>query len=199
MLKKLFIASTLLLLTACNDPFEGVLSVKHPMNVLSDKKAVHVPAGDSQAKLEFASKQKIVLKLVNAAGVKTKLVLETPSKLNFPNNTPFEFSPAQLNQNFGATGLNQESVSATPTQSGYEQCQYQRRETVCYPSGPNGQVQCRHEYRTVWGRQYVEFYDRTTHQDLTVNFVSASKVVLATFTGHRHYSERIYRHQGQCW
>ena len=196
MLKKLFIASTLLLLTACNDPFEGVLSVKQPLNVLSDKKAVYVPAGDFSAKLEFASKTKINLKL-EAGGKKTKLVLETPTKLNFPTNTPFEFSPAQLNQNFGATGLNNEVVTTGEVQRGYEQCQYQRPETVCYIVN-NSQV-CRTEYRTVYGRQYVEFQDRTTNQDLTVNFVSATKVVLATFTGNRSYSERVYRVQERCW
>ena len=198
MLKKLFIASTLLLLTACNDPFDGVLSVKQPMNVLSNKKAVYVPAGDSSARLEFASKTKINLTL-EAAGKKTKLVLETPNKLNFPEDGNFSFTAAELNQNFGATGGVARTVTMGDTVRGYEQCQYQRPETVCYPAGNHGEVQCRTEYRTVWGQQYVEYNDRTTHQDLTVNFVSPAGALYAAFTGNRSYSERIYRVQDRCW
>lgn len=211
MLKRLFIIANLLILSAC-DPFEGIISVKQQFIVKSSEKSsgcngdqnfgcdqivnVTVPVGDVSAKLEFPSKTQIQIDL-KINGKKKQLNLELPKKLNVPDSGDFAITAKDLGQDFGAQGKSDKLVTDSELQKGYQQCTYQRPETVCYIVN-NSQV-CRIEYRTVYGQQYVEYFDRNTNQKLNVDFVSAQNSVLASFNGERNSSERIYRYQAQCF
>lgn len=209
MIKKLFIISNLLLLAAC-DPFEGVISVKQPMTVKSSEKTpgcnpgedpwgcnqivnVTVPAGDHSAKLDFVSRDQIQLNL-KVNGKKKQLNLDLPKKLNVPDNGAWEISAANLGQEFGAQGNSATQVTDSDTYRGWESCTYQRQEVVCTPQG------CHTEYRTVYGQQQVEYFERRTNQQITVNFVKANQsATLAEFNGQRAFAEKIYRYRGQCY
>lgn len=212
MLKKLFIISNLLLLAAC-DPFEGVLSVKQPMTVKSSEKTpgcspddpwncnqvinITVPVGDQSAKLEFVSRDQIQLNL-KINGNKKQLNLDLPKKLSVPDNGAFDIPSRDLGQDFAAHGNSETVVADSQIQRSWEQCTYQRREVVCYIV--NNQQVCREEWRTVYGQQQVEFFDRRTNQKISVNFVSEqSAAVLSNFSGARNFSERIYTYKGQCY
>lgn len=194
-MKKLIILANLLLLTAC-DPFEGVLSVKYPFMV-KGKKSIVIPVGDQNAKLEMDGDKQIEI-TTNINGKKTKIELNLPKKLKLPNNGTFTLSAQELGQDFSSAGNVQTSTSDSDLQTGYESCTYERRETQCYPSG-NGGVVCRDYWRTVYGRRQAEFIDRTTEQQLAVNFLHANGGLLASYSGARHSVERLYRYQGQCW
>lgn len=207
MLKKVLIAASLLALTAC-DPFEGVISVKEAMMVKSTEKDpfcspddsygcdkivnVNIPVGDYGTKLEFVGNYQIQLNM-KINGKKKQLNLDLPKKIKIPSNGPFEISSANLGQDFSAQGNAITNVTDSEMRTGYESCTYQRPETVCTPQG------CHTEYRTVWGQQYVEYFDRHTDQNLDVNFVNAQSALLANFNGHRSFNERIYRYKGQCY
>lgn len=207
MIKKLFIIANLLLLAAC-DPFEGVISVKQPMNVKSSEKSpgcspdsdpwgcnqivnVVIPTGDHSAKLDFVSRDQIQLNL-KVNGKKKQLNLDLPKKLNVPDNGPFSISAADLGQDFSADGQANTMVTDSEIQRGWDQCTYQRNEVVCTPQG------CHTEWRTVYGQQQVEFFNRNTDQKITVNFVAAA-AQLSSFNGQRVFSERIYTYRGQCY
>ena len=208
MIKKLFIVSSLLLLAAC-DPFEGVISVKQQIAVKSSEKTpwcspddpggcdqivnVTIPAGDHNAKLDFVSRNQIQLTL-KINGKKKQLNLDLPKKLNVPDNGPWEITSADLGQDFGALGNSATQVTDSDTYRGWESCTYQRSEVVCTPQG------CHTEYRTVYGQQQVEYFERRTNQQIAVNFVKAPQsVILAEFKGQRNFAERIYRYKGQCY
>lgn len=208
MIKKLFIVSSLLLLAAC-DPFEGIISVKQQMTVKSSEKTpgcnpddpwncnqivnVTVPVGDHSAKLDFVSRDQIQLNL-KINGKKKQLNLDLPKKLNVPDNGPFRIAAADLGQDFGAEGDALTAVTDSQIQRGWESCTYQRSEVVCYPPGG-----CHTEWRTVYGQQQVEFFDRRTNQKISVNFVNAQNALLSTFGGERNFAERIYTYKGQCY
>lgn len=195
-MKKLFVLANLLLLTAC-DPFEGNLSVKYAFLVKGKSNAV-VAAGDHSAKLDFDGKKKITINL-KQAGKKQKIELNLNSKLNLPNNGSFELTAADMGgQDFSSRGTVQTQTRDSGIRTDYESCTYQRREHYCYPVN-NGGVVCRDEYRTVHGRRHVEFIDRTTDQQLQVNFIHSNGALLATFNGDKHSTERLYRYQGQCF
>ena len=195
MLKKVLIGASLLLLTAC-DPFEGLLSVKYAFQV-KGKNAAVVPAGDYNAKFEFDGRKTIKLSM-NVNGKKQKIQMDLPQKLNIPSNGNFTVAPQELGQDFGAQGTTETVAHDSGVQTGYESCTYQRPEQVCHPVQNAGYV-CHIEYRTVYGRRYVEFFDRITDENLNVNFVHSNGAQLANFTGKRSSSERFYRDQGQCF
>lgn len=196
MLKKLLLLGSVLALTSC-DPFEGQLSVKYPFQIKSEDKTMTLAAGDYSAKLKMDGKKQIELS-VKSNGKTHKIEIDLPKKLNLPDNGDFAVSAADLGQSFSAAGTAQTTASDSELRSGYEQCSYQRREHVCYPTN-NGGVICRDEYRTVYGRQFVEYFDRTTLRNLNVNFIHANGALLSNFTGQRSSVERFYRHQGQCY
>lgn len=207
MVKKLFILSSLLLLAAC-DPFEGVISVKQTMTVKSSEQSpgcspddpwgcnqivnVKIPVGDHSAKLDFVSRDQIQLNL-KIFGKKKQLNLDLPKKLSIPDSGAFTISAADLGQDFAAQGEALKQVSDSPLQRGWDNCTYHREEVVCNPYG------CHTEYRTVYGREQIEYFDRQTHQELAVNFVDSNAAVLASFSGQRNFSERIITYRGMCY
>ncbi|MEQ1722702.1 MAG: hypothetical protein ABL930_05970 [Pseudobdellovibrio sp.] len=212
MLKNILVLVSLLGLTAC-DPFEGVLSVKQPMNVKSTEKQpgcspdnsfgcdqivnVTVPVGDVGAKLEFSGKTQIQINL-KINGKKRTLTLDLPKKLNVPDNGTFVVSAQDLGQDFAAQGNAQTVRTDSQVYRGWDSCTYQRQEQVCYPA-PNGGVTCHIEWRNVNGQQQVEYFNRDTKQDISVNFVSAQNSLISNFSGNRASSERIYTYRGQCF
>lgn len=195
-MKKLLLLGSLLALTSC-DPFEGVLSVKYPFQIKTKDKTMTLAAADYSAKLKMDGKKQIELS-VKSNGKTHKIEIDLPKKLKLPDNGSFAVTAADLGQEFSADGATQTTVRDSELRSGYEQCSYQRREHVCYPTN-NGGVICRDEYRTVYGRQFVEYFDRTTWQNLNVNFIHANGAVLSNFNGQKTSTERFYRHQGQCY
>lgn len=207
MLKKVILLASLLALSAC-DPFEGVISVKQDMTIKSTEKSpgcspedswncdqivnVRIPVGDHSGKMDFVGRDQIQLTL-KINGKKKYLNLDLPKKLNIPNNGNFEIPAADLGQDFGAQGGAATQVIDSEMRTGRESCSYQRQEVVCGPQG------CHTEWRTVWGYQYVEYFDRRTDQQINVNFVSQQNSLLATYNGQRNSNERIYRYKGQCY
>ncbi len=200
MIKKLVIAASLLLLTAC-DPFEGLLTVNQPLSVKNTEKdqvtTVVVPEGQQNAKLEFPAKDQIRITL-KINDKKVKLNLQLPKKLSIPDHGSFSIPAKDLGQDFAAQGAADTRVTDSGIMGNYESCTYQRPVTVCHIV--NGNKVCRTEWQTVYGRQYTEFFDRHTDQQITVNFLNeATNQTLANFNGGRSYTERIIRYKGQCY
>lgn len=205
-MNKIVVLSSLLFLTAC-DPFEGTISVKENMIIKSTEKSpgcspedtwgceqivkVNVPVGDHSGKMDFIGRDQIQLTL-KINGKKKTMTLNLPKKINIPSSGNFEISAADLGQDFGAQGVAATQVTDSELRRGQESCTYQRPETVCTPQG------CYTEYRTVWGYQTVEYFDRHTDQQINVNFQN-NQSLLATFAGQRNFNERIYRYKGQCF
>lgn len=196
MLKNVILAATAaLFLTGC-DPFEGLLTVNSPLVVKGDK-AVTIPAGQYDAKLEMPSKKEIQIKL-KIADKDTKIKIKTATELNIPDNGDFTIPAATLNQDFHAAGHTDTVTTTGPVNTGYQGCTYQRRETRCY-ADQQGHTVCQDYWYTVNGQQYVEYQDNQTDRKIRVGFYKDSSGYLATFTGQKASTERIIRYQGQCY
>ena len=207
--KILLCTSFTLALTGC-DPFEGLLSVKKAFTVISIEKNagcngetgydceqkvnVSVPAGDQNAKLDFVGKNQLQISL-KINGKKKTLNIDIP-KNNIPSeNGEFIISAADLGQAFSAKG----GIATNRTDSqmfhGFESCTYTRYETVC--TVVNNQTVCHEIPRQVQGQQYVEYFNRTTQQNINVNFLNTE--LLATFNGQRNFTDRIYTFKDRCY
>ncbi len=198
-------------LTSC-DPFEGLLQVKKAFTVISTEQQsgcgqdyesapcgpaetkIRIPAGDQNAKLDFVGRDQIQITM-KIDGRKTTVKMPLPNKLSLPQNGAFEISARELGQSFSAKGDTVTNISDSQPYRGYEQCTYSRYEYVCRIV--NNQQVCREEPRTVYGQQFVEFFNRSTHQSLNVNFIDTA--VFATFSGTRSSSQKIYTFRDRCF
>lgn len=211
-MKKFLIGLSLLGLTAC-DPFEGVLQVKQAFNIKSTETQpgcggfdggsfgcdqivnVAAPVGGHSAKLEFVGKDQIQITM-KVNGKKKYVKMYLAKAIDIPShNGPFSVSAADLAQDFSAEGGIATNISDSDVWRGYQSCSYTRREQVCQIV--NNQYVCHEEVRTIYGQQYVEYFDRLTTKHINVNFVQ--NVVLATFDGTNTSSERIYLVKDQCY
>ncbi len=198
-------------LSSC-DPFEGILKVKNTFTVVSTEKQsncgydgntygceqkvnVRIPVGDQNAKLDFVGRDQIQI-TTNINGRKTYINMALPRNLNVPENGAFEISARDLGQSFSAKGGSATNVSDSQPYRGYEQCSYTRYEVEC--NVINNQQVCHEVPRTVYGQQYVEYFNRVTTKNLNVNFVDTT-TLLATFNGSRSSSQKIYQMHNQCF
>ncbi len=197
-------------LSSC-DPFEGVLQVKKAFTVVSTERSsncggetdssnceqkvnVRITVGDQNAKLDFVGRDQIQITM-KINGRKTYIKMALPRNLNLPENGAFEIAARDLGQSFSAKGGTATNVSDSQPFRGYEQCTYTRYEVEC--NVINNQQVCHQIPRTVYGQQYVEYFNRVTNQTINVNFVDTS--VLATFNGSRSSSQKIYQIKNQCF
>ncbi len=202
-------------LSSC-DPFEGVLDVKKAFTVVSKAQQqpncgngesydpsceqsaqpsnIRIPVGNLNAKLDFVGRDQIQITM-KIDGRKTTVKMPLPNKLSLPQNGAFEISARELGQSFSAKGDTVTNISDSQPYRGYEQCTYSRYEYVCRIV--NNQQVCREEPRSVYGQQFVEFFNRSTHQSLNVNFIDTA--VLATFSGTRSSSQKIYTFRDRCF
>jgi hypothetical protein len=182
------------LTTGC-DPFEGTLDVKKIFTVVDNfDSKFEIPAGSQAAKLDFLSRDRVRIKL-KINGTDKKITMSLPKNLNLPENGNFSIQASELNQNFSIQGSIDTQRSDSGAFRGYEQCQYQRRETVC--TVVNNQYVCHDEYRTAYGQQRVEYFTRNTEQKINVQF--NSDVTLAVFNGNKSQTEKIYTFKDYCF
>ena len=210
LIQLLSLSSVVLTLTAC-DPFEGLLSVKKTFNVVSKVKNsncnngdygqpceqkinVQLTAGDQNAKLEFIGRDQVRV-IVKVNGRKTYIDMDLPRNTNIPQNGNFTISARELGQTFSVQGGSATNTTDSGRYSGHQQCQYTRYDVVCHIV--NNQQVCKQVPHTVYGQQFVEYFDRSTNQNINVNFVDTT--LLATFNGAKNSSQRIYTQKGQCF
>ena len=181
-------------LSSC-DPFEGVFQVKKTF-VMTDTYGANyqIPVGSQNTSFEFWSGNRASMKLVidNTA---QEIMIQLPSANELPENGQFEMPASQLGQKFSIKGTTETKRIDSDLFRGYEQCNYTRYEYVCYIV--NNQQVCRQEQRTIYGQQRVEYFNRRTNKKLNVNFLDTS--LLATFSGTRSTSERVYTFKDYCF
>lgn len=197
-------------LTAC-DPFEGLLQVKKAFTVISTEKTgscggeagdfnceqkvnVQIPVGDQNAKLDFLGRDQVQITL-KVDGRKKQITMDLPKNANIPQNDEFMITAADLQQGFSIKGGSATNTSDSQTYREFEQCTYTRYETVC--NIVNNQQICHQVPRTVYGQQRVEYFIRSTNQNINVNFIE--KAAVASFNGSRSSSQKIYTRKDYCF
>lgn len=210
-LKIVIIFISFLTLASC-DPFQGLLKVQKNFHIIStektsgcngetgwdcDKKvSISIPAGSFESKIDFVNRDQLKI-TVKVDGVKK--IINIPLSYGMqppPNNGSFHWSPDQIGQSFSVQGTVQTTQSDSKTYRGYEQCSYTRNEYRCENNGHGGQV-CNWVPVNYYGQQYVEYFNRVTHQSLQTNFTDISDSY-AQFQGDRNFTEKIYLQKGAC-
>lgn len=177
---------------------EGQLNITKDLKLVNSKGDTHLlRVGTYSADLRQSTfGKKIVLRLNNDADEKFNFLIPEGSQI--PNNGTFKYTAAQIGQKVDLTGTVRTVSTDGPVREAVQQCTYTEPVTVCYP-GPQGQQICSTQMRTVYGQQWMRYYDRTSHQDVLLSIAAAGSAdESAQFTGNASWVDRIVISQMPC-
>lgn len=177
---------------------EGQLNITKDLKLVNSKGDTHLlRVGTYSADLRQSTfGKKIVLRLNNDADEKFNFAIPGSQ---IPNNGTFKFSAAQIGQNVDLAGTVRTVSTDGPVSESVQQCTYTEPVTVCYPTGPQGQVTCSTQMRTVYGQQWTRYYDRSNHQDIMLSIAAAGATdESAQFTGNISWVDRVVISQMPC-
>lgn len=201
----------LLTIVACNE-LTGGLTLHRALNVV-DKKGnkVTVPAGTSEAKLQYkAEKRQIDLKINDATNGETQIRIVVPSNVNLPRETgDVALKGSEIGQAFDLNGrLVTETVTSETTRTA-ESCTYRTTEYNCRWVGTGGGRGRRHGGRhrvqrcgyypmTRVGSHEVEYHYVTTGVSLNAEVSESSEVVGQLAVARTTSSSKVYESRGNC-
>lgn len=186
------------LLVGC-ERLEGQLNIAKDIKLVNSKGDTHLlRVGTYSADLRTSTfGKKIVLRLNNDSDEKFNFLIPEGTKI--PNNGTFKLTSAQIGQKVDLLGTVKTVSTDGPVREAVQQCTYTEPVTVCVPTGPNGQVSCSTQMRTVYGQQWTRYYDRSNHQDVLLSIAAAgSAEESAQFTGANSWVDRIVISQMPC-
>lgn len=191
-MKKLIIATTLLVLSSCVD-LTGQLKVFKGFKVNSDNKLVTVNEGQYKTKLDI-KKNRTKVTLENSDN-KIKFEIKTSTSNSIPQNGMFELKSTEINQPFNIKGQVETKITKSGTKSTYESCRYQDTQTVCTPQG------CVVQTIDRFGQKSIEYYDEYKDQKVDFNLTNEMSVddVYAEFNSSTQSARRIIIREGRCW
>lgn len=194
------------------DPISGSINVREEFKAVatdpncipgrdqcSVEKSVKIPTGVLNANVLFRSKREAVLN-IKVKNTTQQLVFKIPKDKPIPEtNGEFTLTSKESGQPFDLTAGLKTTVENSSQYSGYESCTVTIREQVCYVNPlPNGST-CQFVDHVYQGRQYVEYYYKTTTTVMNAALVkSTSASTLADFNGSKSNSDKIYLRQDPC-
>ncbi len=191
-MKKLMIATTLLVLSSCVD-LTGQLKVFKSFKVKSDSQLVTVNEGQYKTKLDI-KKNRTKITLENSSN-KIKFEIKTSTSNSLPQNGPFELRSTEINQPFNILGQVETKISRSGTKSTYQSCRYQETVTNCTPQG------CVTQIVDKFGQQRIDYYDEVKDQKVNFNITDEvdTNLVNAEFVSHSQISQRVIVREDRCW
>ena len=183
-----------LFLVGC-EKIEGQLNITKELKLVNSKGDTHLlKLGTYSADINANSSKKFTLRLNNDSDEKFVFAHNG----NIPDNGPFTISSKVSGQPVDLSGDVRTVITNSPVQEARESCTYQVAVEVCNPL-PNGGRTCTVQYRTVFGNEWVRYYDRITDQNvnLSVNAVGSSEQS-ADFHGALAFGERIVIGHSGC-
>jgi hypothetical protein len=186
------------LMVGC-ERLSGQLNISKDLKLVNSKGDTHLlRVGTYTADLRQSTfGKKIVLRLNEDADEKFNFAIPKGTKI--PNNGTFSLKSNQIGQKVDLKGTVATTHVDSPEREGYQSCTYSEPYTVCQPAGPYGQMQCQTYMRTIYGQQWVRSFDRTTHQDITLDITPVSaKESSGQFTGNASWVEQIVVNQTNC-
>lgn len=189
------ILAAAILFAGC-EKIEGQLNVTNPVKLITTKNATRtIAVGTYSADIKANTKKKITLRLNNDSD--EKYIFTLPEGAKIPDNGSFAFG--EVGQPVDISGTVQTAVTKGPVRQTTEQCQYTEPVQVC-TNLPNGGVTCTIQHRTVWGYKWIEYYDRQTDKNFTLNIFNdhSSEDEAAEFHGGSSWVERVVLRETQC-
>lgn len=183
-----------LFLVGC-EKIEGQLNITKDLKLRNNKGDTHLlRAGTYSADIKANTSKKITLRLNNDAD--EKFVFNHNG--NIPSNGAFSIPSSVSGQPVDLSGTVATNVSNTGTRETTQSCTYQEPVQVCYPI-PQGGVNCSIQYRTVYGQQWIRYYDRVTTKNVHLSVKAANSAdESADFHGDITFAERIVTGQTNC-
>lgn len=178
---------------------EGQLNITKDLKLVNSKGDTHLlRVGTYSADLRQSTfGKKIVLRLNNDSDEKFNFLIPEGSQI--PSNGTFKYSSAQIGQKVDLAGTVRTVSTNGPVREAVQQCTYTEPVTVCVPTGPQGQVTCSTQMRTVYGQQWMRYYDRTSTQDVVLSIAAAGQAEeSAQFTGANTWVDRVVLSQMPC-
>lgn len=186
-----------LFLAGCNN-LDGQLNVSTDFKLKNSKGDTHlIRVGTYTADLGTSTfGKKINLKLNNDSDEKFQFTIPDGAKI--PSNGEFTLKSNQIGQAVDLSGNVTTKVTDSDIKQDFVSCTYTEPVTVCYP-GPNGQQSCSTQMRTMYGNQFIRYYDRFMDQTISMNLYPAGTAASAAeFSGHATNVQRIVISQTQC-
>jgi len=187
-------AASLVALSGC-DNVGGQLKVRKALVAVVDGQAATIPAGTYNATIEGSAnifKTQISLDLALKGGT-GHILFNVPSGVAVPKEDgELKLTAAQSGQPFDMDGKIATNVQEGSVQSGVESCTRNETEQRCDGSS------CHTETITITGQQDVQYHSEDTIRDVNVT-ISKAGAVLATFSGERDDSSKVYDYQGACY
>lgn len=209
--KILLLCTVALAMTAC-EPITGSIQFVKSITVKTTQQgncgygeldacqttSTTIPAGDARFSLVFRNRQSLTLTVkTGSKQIATDIML--PSEKSIPANGSVRFLAQEIAQPFDLNVNMQTVVTDSPETSTWEDCTYTIRQEVCRRDS-RGQRRCELEYVEYRGTRDVSYFHRTTDEDLQgrLNSPGNQSDLIATMTGSRSGTEKIYTYQGQC-
>lgn len=182
------------LLVGC-EKIEGQLNITKDLKLKNNKGDTHLlRVGTYSADIKANTSKKITLRLNNDAD--EKFVFNHNG--NIPDNGAFNIPSSVSGQPVDLTGSVVTNVSETGTRETTQSCTYQEPVQVCYPM-PQGGMSCSVQYRTVYGQQWIRYYDRLTTKNVILSVKAAAAAdESADFHGDITFADRIVIGQSSC-
>lgn len=190
-MKKLLLASALLVLVSCNE-LKGILDVQKNFILKTAKGDTTVNPGSYKSSLNIKKNKAIIS--VNGQGGDIKFEIKFNSNPNIPDNGQFIISKNESNQLFDIKGTNQTTLNRSGSKSVMEPCSIPYNDVVCTPQG------CVPTSGTRWGQKRTDYYDQTTTRTTQFDLIDDTDANgFAHFKGQQSNSQRIVIREGTCF
>lgn len=212
-IKPISIPVVALALSACQ-PLKGPLQVSdHFRAITKDKKVIVVNQGNYDSEFKYDDrKREVEIKIKGLNGRNEKLKFKVPNSVHIPTTGgTFAIRGADIGQEFDLGGRVGYQVNDSELRRTRETCSYTVPERLCEvrrvcPDSPPGRPRrpcrnetfCRTVYHTVYGRQEVEFFVRSTYQSVEANF-SQGRRGLARLSADKNSVETITTYRSRCY
>ena len=152
------------------------------------------------AELKINSDKSYTLKLSGHENI--LIPIKSSKDLNVPSNGHVAISHNDINQPFDVRGEIATDVQDSSSTQAIEDCTFTVTENHCQKicDKPDAcSIVCKDEQMTINGRHEVAYHYRSTHRDLSIDFLKADKPeVLGSFHGTDTATERINDYSGVC-
>ena len=199
-MKKLFALGLGALLLAACDPITGQMKVSKTFvanykGFFGNVSQTQIKAGNYGASLDFESQTKAVLTLRSAQGEEQSMTLAIPEGAQVPRYSgPISLKGTQSGQPFDIKGEIDTDESDTGSTRTTESCSRTETRQICRRD------HCETETITISGDREVEYHYHSTSTSMSLKLLNpSSKAVLATFSGTRYSSGKVYDYQGSCY
>lgn len=185
---------------ACKTEYVGQIEVLETLRPNVKKGDKIIEPGTYKAELKIKNKDKAELEITKSGRRNNPILPLNLKGAQIPReNGPFLLSSVISGQPFNLRGDLATTRTESPLRRGRESCQEQVPERVCWRDN-FGRVYCETRWRTIYGSQDIEYFDRFTDSRITADLESVQNPkVVARLSAADSYTERVVTYRSRCY